>query len=106
MAGGKTPLHQAGAERRDALTADALKPRAGVRPGLLLGVAAALAWLAALAIFWPGIALYDSVDQYRQVLSGAYEDWHPPVMARLWSLFAGWWPGGAPIFLIQTCLYW
>lgn len=38
--------------------------------------------------------------------SGAYDDWHPPVMARLWSLFdaAGIY-GTAPLFVVQTLLF-
>ncbi|MDB5719548.1 MAG: hypothetical protein JWP15_166 [Alphaproteobacteria bacterium] len=74
--------------------------------GRLQAGAALLAWLATLAVFWPGIALYDSVDQYGQLLSGDYADWHPPIMARFWSLFASWWPGAAPMLLVQTAFYW
>ncbi|MEA2998228.1 MAG: hypothetical protein QOK17_61 [Sphingomonadales bacterium] len=76
------------------------------RPGLSHAAAAALLFAATLIVFWPGIALYDSVEQYRQAISGAYDDWHPPVMARLWSLLLGAWPGTAPMFLLQTALYW
>jgi hypothetical protein len=28
----------------------------------------------------------DSLDQYGQAIHGAYNDWHPPVMARVWSV--------------------
>jgi hypothetical protein len=68
---------------------------------------AVLLCLAALACFWPGVAMYDSVAQYQQVVSGAYDDWHPPAMARLWSVFhATGWHGQAPMFLLQMALYW
>jgi hypothetical protein len=69
-------------------------------------IAAALLFVAMLALFWPGIAMYDSVSQYRQALTGDYADWHPPVMARLWSLLL--WMGGgqAPMFVLQAALYW
>jgi len=56
--------------------------------GLLHGGAAFAAFILSLLLFWPGVALFDSVYQYRQALSGTYDDWHPPIMARLWSLFA------------------
>jgi hypothetical protein len=79
---------------------------AGARTGLPQAASAACLLALSLALFWPGIALYDSVDQYRQILSGAYEDWHPPVMARLWSLFQPWWPGTAPMLVVQLGLYW
>jgi len=68
--------------------------------------AAAVSCAAMLIIWWPGVATYDSVDQYQQVLRGAYDDWHPPVMARLWSLFHLAWDGQAPMFVAQAAFYW
>jgi hypothetical protein len=60
-----------------------------------------------LLAFWPGVAMFDSLNQYAQIVSGQYDDWHPPAMARLWSLFyAAGWHSQAPLFLIQTLLYW
>ncbi len=50
--------------------------------------------------------MYDSVAQYAQVLSGAYDDWHPPAMARLWALLHHGWAGQAPMFALQILLYW
>jgi hypothetical protein len=76
-------------------------------PGAWFGLAAASLCAAVLLFFWPGVAHYDSVAQYQQVVSGAYYDWHPPAMARLWSLFhALGWAGQGPMFLLQTLLYW
>ena len=66
--------------------------------------AAGVLFLASLALFWPGIAMYDSVVQYGQVLAGAYDDWHPPAMARLWALFGP--TGAAPLFALQMGGYW
>lgn len=59
-----------------------------------------------IAAFRPGIAMYDTVAQYGQVLSGDYTDWHPPVMARLWSLLAPLGRGAAPMLALQVALYW
>lgn len=73
---------------------------------VLTGLATVLLCAATLAFFWPGVAMYDSVVQYGQVLGGAYDDWHPPVMARLWSLFHQVWAGQAPMFALQILLYW
>ncbi len=71
------------------------------------GLAAALLCAVALLFFWPGVAPYDGVAQYQQVVSGSYYDWHPPAMARLWSLFhAAGWTGQAPMFVLQVLLYW
>jgi len=69
-------------------------------------IAALLLFLASLAIRWPGVAMYDSVRQYDQALSGVYSDWHPPIMARGWALLLPIWPGTAPFFLIQMALWW
>ena len=60
-----------------------------------------------LMLFWPGIALFDTVTQYQQILSGQYDDWHPPAMARLWSMFvAVGWRGSGPMLLLQLGLFW
>ncbi len=70
-------------------------------------LASAVMFVIVLAFFWPGVAHYDSVAQYKQVVSGQYSDWHPPIMARLWSLAYGLgWIGQAPMFLLQTAAYW
>jgi len=55
---------------------------------------------------WPGLAEYDAVEQFRQVLSGRYDDWHPPVMARLWSLLHVLGGGAGPMMVLQIALYW
>lgn len=68
-----------------------------------LPIVAALLALASLAIFWPGYAMYDTVAQYGQVVAGAFDDWHPPAMARWWSLFGG---GTAPMLALQLAGYW
>ncbi len=41
------------------------------------------------ALFWPGVPMYDTVAQYKQVLGGPVDDWHPPIMVRLWQLLHG-----------------
>ena len=69
-------------------------------------MAAMLLCAGSIALFWPGFAMYDSVAQYEQVLSGSYDDWHPPVMARLWSVLHPLGPGAAPMLVVQLGLYW
>ena len=71
------------------------------RRGLI--VAGALLAVASVGLFWPGLAMYDTVAQYQQVVSGDFDDWHPPVMARLWSLMRG---GAAPMLVLQLGAYW
>lgn len=57
------------------------------------------------ATFWPGVTMYDTVAQYGQVLSNEVDDWHPPVMVRLWQLLHVLGPGTGPMFLLQAALY-
>ena len=71
-----------------------------------IAIAAAALCIASLALFWPGTAMYDTVAQYRQVLSGAYDDWHPPAMARVWALLAAFGPGATPMLVLQLGTYW
>jgi len=83
------------------------KPIGARRKALAALIAAALLAAITLAFFWPGVASYDSVVQYQQVLSGQYDDWHPPAMAQLWALVHGLgWRGQAPMFVLQLLLYW
>ena len=67
------------------------------RAATIVAVGAVLLCLAALALGWPGVAEYDSVEQYRQVLNGVYLDWHPPIMARFWADCSGVEPYLAPM---------
>jgi hypothetical protein len=59
-----------------------------------------------IAGYWPGLITWDSIRQYDQALSGAYDDWHPPVMEWIWSKFIPVWPGTAPMLILQLALYW
>lgn len=74
------------------------------RAAACAGGAAAVLFLASLVVFWPGYVQYDSLAQYRQALSGAYDDWHPPIMAHLWSLFGA--AGQGPMAALQLGGYW
>jgi hypothetical protein len=78
-----------------------------VRGAWLWLAMALLAALFSLLFWWPGIVAYDTVRQYDQALAGRYDDWHPPVMARLWALFLWFRLGGSgPMLLAQVALYW
>lgn len=66
---------------------------------------AALAALQIAAFRW-GVIMPDTVVQYRQVLSGDYADWHPPVTAWLWRWIGGARFGSAPLLLLDLGLYW
>lgn len=49
--------------------------------------------------------MYDTVAQYGQVLSGEVDDWHPPVMVRLWRLLHPLGGTTEPMFTVQVALY-
>jgi hypothetical protein len=75
-----------------------------VGAALLLAVLAAAALQ--LAAFWPGIMIWDAIRQYRQSLSGIYDDWHPPAMNWLWRQLLPIRSGPAPMLVLQAGLYW
>ncbi|GAA0313070.1 hypothetical protein GCM10009087_24060 [Sphingomonas oligophenolica] len=76
------------------------------RAATLVGAGAAFLCIAALLIWWPGVAAYDTTEQYRQALTGVYDDWHPPVMAHLWAMLHPLAPGARPMLIVQMALYW
>ncbi|MDF0488954.1 hypothetical protein PX554_12495 [Sphingomonas sp. H39-1-10] len=78
-------------------------PVTAARP---VALAAALLFLLQIVLWWPGVAMFDTVGQYTQALSGAYDDWHPPIMARLWAALRPLGPGAAPMLLVQAAAYW
>lgn len=70
-------------------------------------LAAGALGMGGVAALWPGVATWDTLTQYRQAVSGRYDDWHPPVMARLWSgLMALGLGGSGPLLLLQWALLW
>ena len=77
-----------------------LRPR---RPHLIAG---ALLLAASVTLFWPGYAEYDTLRQYEQAVSGQLDDWHPPVMARLWQALLPLGHGTAPLLVLQLAGYW
>lgn len=59
-----------------------------------------------LALHYPGVMNNDSIGQYRQALAGEYGDWHPPIMAWLWSWLRLFGDGPAPFLVLHLALYW
>jgi hypothetical protein len=57
-------------------------------------------------VHYPGTMTNDSINQYGQAVSGRYADWHPPVMAWLWSLLRLAGDGPGPLLLLHLALYW
>lgn len=71
-----------------------------IAPGALVLLIGAVA-----ATFSPGVAMYDTVAQYGEVLSNQVDDWHPPIMVRLWQLLHAVAPTTVPMLTLQVMLY-
>jgi hypothetical protein len=74
-------------------------------PVLLFALLALVAILQAVA-YWPGIMTWDAGRQYGQALSGAFDDWHPPVMEWFWRQLVPIHRGPGPMLVVQLALYW
>ena len=56
------------------------------------------------AAFWPGSMTNDSITQYGQALTRNFNDWHPPVMAWLWSFLLPLNNGPAPMLCFHLAM--
>jgi hypothetical protein len=72
----------------------------------LLILTAFILFAANLAFQYPGSWVPDSMIAYGEALSGAYEDWHPPIMAWLWSLVRRVIDGNPGMLALQLGLHW
>ncbi len=59
-----------------------------------------------ITVFYPGTWNNDSVSQYAEAQSGRYTDWHPPIMAYVWSLLLPMIDGTGGMLLLQLVLHW
>jgi hypothetical protein len=55
---------------------------------------------------YPGVPNFDSTQQYAQAVTGHFTDWHPPIMAWVWSLFRLVADGSGPLFTAHVFCYW
>lgn len=55
-----------------------------------------------IGAYWPGAMSIDSISQYEQAVTHTYEDWHPPIMAWVWSCFILMYKGPIPMLLFHT----
>lgn len=80
-----------------------------MKPWLRVALVAALclaSWASIVFIFWPGMMSSDSVDQLGQARSGAYNGWHPPVMAWVWHFADAVVPGPGGMLALQQLVLW
>jgi hypothetical protein len=71
-----------------------------------IAMTAALMAGANLIMWFPGESGPDSQSQYAQAVAGHLDDWHPPIMAWLWSVFRLLADGDPPMFCFQVVFYW
>ena len=65
-----------------------------------------LLFSANLAWHFPGKMAPDSIAQYNQAISGEYSDWHPPVMAFVWSFLLRISDGPQLLLILHLFCYW
>ena len=75
-------------------------------PPASIAIIAALLFAANLFGEFPGVANDDSDSQYAQAVDQRFNDWHPPVMAWLWSIFRLVADGNGPMFCFHVACYW
>ena len=63
---------------------------------------AAAAALLTFIVHFPGELTPDAAKQLSEAHSGRFTDWHPPIMAMLWSLF----PRPEAMLALQVSLHW
>jgi hypothetical protein len=59
-----------------------------------------------LLIGYPGVVSYDGRLQYAQAVTGHFIDWHPPIMAWVWSILRLVADGSGPLFAVHVFCYW
>lgn len=59
-----------------------------------------------ISAYMPGFMSPDSFDQYRQSITHQYNDWHPPVMAFVWSLLNNIYQGPQVMLCFQLAMLW
>ncbi len=78
----------------------------GARAGLAIATPIVLLAAAQIYAFHWGVITPDTLFQYQQALTGAYDDWHPPVTAWIWHLLLQFHTGSAAILLFDVLLSW
>jgi hypothetical protein len=76
------------------------------RSPVALAVVIAALFMTNLISQYPGVANHDSEVQYAQAVSGHFNDWHPPIMAWLWSLLLLMKDGTGLLFASHVVCYW
>lgn len=65
-----------------------------------------MGFLLAVVAFYPGVITVDSAIQLGEARAAAYHDWHPPLMAYIWSMLDRVIPGPPSMLLFNNVLFW
>jgi hypothetical protein len=91
--------------KRNAMSLAILKSSEEKR-SISIAVAALLLFAINFAIAYPGELNGDSAMQYREAVTGQFTDWHPPIMAYVWSLLRHVSDGPQTMLAFQLILHW
>lgn len=69
-------------------------------------VIVAIGFFISLAAFFPGFMSADSLAQYSSSKTLIFNDWHPPIMSWLWSIFNLLFDGPEGLLIFNLLLFW
>lgn len=79
---------------------------ADARGRFLLPLAVLLICAVQIALTFPGELIADSTEQLREAMAHRYGDWHPPVMALVWSWLIRVTGNPGSLLVMQQVLHW
>jgi hypothetical protein len=71
-----------------------------------IAVAALVLFAISFTINFPGELIGDSTEQYREAVTGQFSDWHPPIMAFVWSMLRHVADGPQTMLAFQLIFHW
>ena len=73
---------------------------------LVIGALASFGFLVVWWVYRPGFMSVDSVAQLGEARSGAFTDFHPPILALIWRYLDKLWPGPIGMLILLDGLFW
>lgn len=82
-----------------------MKLKYGVSFNTCLTIIGLISFCISFYVFSPGFMSLDSLDQYEQALTHKYSDWHPIIMALVWSLLLKVYDGPHLMLALQLAMF-
>lgn len=76
------------------------------KSAIAIAIISVIGFIINLSAYLPGFMSPDSFEQYRQSYTHHYNDWHPPVMAFVWSILNNIYQGPEVMLVLQLALLW